>query len=650
MRSENFQQEKFYKLRMVVLSILFFFIMLALFLGVEMPKIGLDPSWMLAMNEAIAQNLRIGIDTMFTFGPYSSLYSNYYHPASKTIILVAGTFLAFCYGLISALFFKNNFLQNGLMFVGFFAVFTNSDLNLISYPFLLSLLIFRVTAKDKNIYPLNFNSSIAELAAMTVLFSALGLLCIVKNSAFPMIFLTLVICSFFVIKARKFALLAPILLAPIFALLAFWKFAKQDLVNLDDYFLSSWEVIFGYSSSMVYGNFLGFKVILFILIFALISAFLINLKNLERETKFKLILVLWSYFLVNFKLGFTNANIAHELIVFGSLLIALASLPLVVKRNALELSNKFFSFKRLLAIIVVLVVILTDRKTLAVNILEQICKIADAPQVIFSRIFTSEKLDLEYEKTLQKIAVESKIPLLEGTSDIYSVDLTQLISSKNKWSPRPIIQSYSVYSQNLIAENINHLNGSSAPQNILFNLYFFNKIRFPSLDEGSSWIEFLEKYQLSDSFGKYLLLKKRENPKKIHKKTILKNVFALGSEVEMPKNTSGPIFAKIKLQKNLFGKFISIIYRPTMIGIELTMGYGEKLEFEIVPEMTESGFFISPLVINNNAFARLNLGQKFSEKETVRSFRIFEKFWRPISWQNFYELELIEIGNIGDDG
>lgn len=40
-----------------------------------MPGIGPDPSWMFAINEAVARHLRFGRDIAFTFGSYASIYS-----------------------------------------------------------------------------------------------------------------------------------------------------------------------------------------------------------------------------------------------------------------------------------------------------------------------------------------------------------------------------------------------------------------------------------------------------------------------------------------------------------------------------------------------------------------------------------------------
>lgn len=41
-----------------------------------MPSIGLNPSWKFALNQAVSQKLNFGMDIIFTFGLYASIYPN----------------------------------------------------------------------------------------------------------------------------------------------------------------------------------------------------------------------------------------------------------------------------------------------------------------------------------------------------------------------------------------------------------------------------------------------------------------------------------------------------------------------------------------------------------------------------------------------
>ena len=56
----------------------------------DMPDRSLDGSWAWSMNQAVAQHLVFGRDIVFTFGPYASIYTRTYHPATDALMLGDG--------------------------------------------------------------------------------------------------------------------------------------------------------------------------------------------------------------------------------------------------------------------------------------------------------------------------------------------------------------------------------------------------------------------------------------------------------------------------------------------------------------------------------------------------------------------------------
>ena len=48
------------------------------------------------MNQRIARNLEFGKDIVFTFGPYSSIYTELYDPATGQLMVFGGMFLGIC--------------------------------------------------------------------------------------------------------------------------------------------------------------------------------------------------------------------------------------------------------------------------------------------------------------------------------------------------------------------------------------------------------------------------------------------------------------------------------------------------------------------------------------------------------------------------
>ncbi len=66
-------------------------------LSPKMPAPGIDPSWALGLNQAVAQGLAFGKEIIFTLGPYSSLYTKAYHPATDLMMIVGCLYLALTY-------------------------------------------------------------------------------------------------------------------------------------------------------------------------------------------------------------------------------------------------------------------------------------------------------------------------------------------------------------------------------------------------------------------------------------------------------------------------------------------------------------------------------------------------------------------------
>src|SRR5262245_31502728 len=68
-----------------------------------MPDLGLDPSWRFGINQAVAQGLVFGRDIVFTYGPYGSIYTKAYHPATDWMMMSGTLLLGACYAFLVVL-------------------------------------------------------------------------------------------------------------------------------------------------------------------------------------------------------------------------------------------------------------------------------------------------------------------------------------------------------------------------------------------------------------------------------------------------------------------------------------------------------------------------------------------------------------------
>ena len=130
----------FQKLRGWLLPILILITSLVVFVPFlpSMPAEGLDSSWQFAMNQAIAQGFSIGHEITFTFGPYASIYTKIYHPATDGLMLWGSIYLGLSFGLLIILLFKKSkiSLQLGVLFALSSIIYLRDPL-LFLYPLML---------------------------------------------------------------------------------------------------------------------------------------------------------------------------------------------------------------------------------------------------------------------------------------------------------------------------------------------------------------------------------------------------------------------------------------------------------------------------------------------------------------------------------
>ena len=81
-----------------------------------------------------------------------------------------------------------------------------------------------------------------------------------------------------------------------------------------------------------------------------------------------------------------------------------------------------------------------------------------------------------------------------------------LIASGSPWSPRPTIQSYVAYSEQLARINRDHLLGIRAPRNLAFKVEPLDD-RMPALEDGASWSVILRNYRPVQFLNGFLILR-----------------------------------------------------------------------------------------------------------------------------------------------
>jgi hypothetical protein len=623
-------------LRVVCAAALFLLILVVFLpLSPSMPGPGLDTSWMMAMNEAVAQHLVFGRDIVFTFGPYASIYTELYHPATDRMMMGGCLFLGLAYGALLLLLGKNQ-KSYLLLLCGFLvaALVSSRDALLYSYPLVEALVVYRMTLPDRDTMSLRLTKPLESGTAL--LFAPLGLLPLIKVSLLPLCGIIAVLCAAMLWGGRKRALAFAAVAMPALFCVAFWGAARQPLLGLPRFFLSTLQIIAGYTEAMAYpGD--SWECLLYVFASAAVLLVLVRTVPGPRGSKFFPGAAYGLFLFWAFKGGFVRHDPWHNNTAGGAILIAGFLLVFVVgeKRALLPLA--------LAALVWGYIghgAVLNIAHEIPVNLEATLVR---AMRGVAKR-WQSGALQKEYDLSIGSLGTAFPIDRFDGTTDIYSVNQSWLFASENMWAPRPVVQSYSVYTPGLAELDLEHLKHAGAPDNIIFRVEPIDG-RLASLEDGLSWPAIINGYSLTKLDERAAYLRKRANPYWINSEPLhdlAGSVHQLGQEIFLPESKD-PLFARIEISPTFLGKMLAILYKPPQLHISMRLRDGRAMQYRTISDMMRTDFLITPLVTNTEEFALLAAGgASYLRNNEVKSIRLSSDDSRNLFWNPSFSLSLSE--------
>ncbi|ADU70296.1 hypothetical protein [Pantoea sp. At-9b] len=630
-RSANLNNHHPIKDALFLLALLLVSIAVFVPLSPRMPWEGLDPSWSYGMNEALAHGMSIGKDIIFTFGPYASIYTQSYHPATDHLMIWGALYLAISFAIAVWLNFRvSGWPLKIAVLAVLSALIYGRDALFFFYPMLVGIQVYRWAIA----FDTKQTMTRGECSLIVALFSPFGLLPLIKGS-------TLVACvaiSIFSIallaKRRQWKLSLLIVATFLVSTAIFWVFSGQPLSGLADYFIGLTPIISGYTEAMATNGDLS-QCVLYIVATAAMAGFLLYGTRGTFYDKSVVTLLFLCILFLAFKAGFVRHD-GHALICASMILLgALLAGTLLPARSAV-------------AVIVVCLITWTYidiayiKKPVDSVKNNFINTFSNSWDGLKQRILEPQALAKDFEERVNLLKKRGGIPKLNGTVDIYSFDQAYLLASGNTWSPRPILQSYSVYTPKLAELNKMHLLAANRPDNIVFNVQPIDK-RLPSLEDGASWPVLLSNYQPTSFAGGYLYLKHRDtpNPTSEPSEKIGGGFYSFGDTVSLP-DSHTPIFAKLTIRKSFAGSILNTLFKPSQLQMKLTMQNGVTRSYRIISGMTESGFIISPLIENTAEFGLLSASADYLKDKRVKSIEISATDL-PFLWKRSFNIEFYAL-------
>ena len=651
-----------------------------------MPSTSLDASWALGLNQAVAQGLAFGQDIIFTLGPYSSIYTKYYHPATDNMMIIGSLYLALSYWLgLYCLTQKRPWYWVIVLCILFCTMIYSRDSLLFSYPFLVGLIIYQIGSSDRfikrdlsgktnafvevtacadlshqqpaacsrdpsmHVNPRNLRTysgtsgKIEPLSSILlfILFAPFGLLALIKGSLLILITCISVLCTLLlVLSTREYRKASICLLSPILMIILCWSAAGQSLNYLLSYLTSTFSIASNFTEAMsLDGD--PYEIILYLIGVCPLFVLIYLQKNISIHPRYFLYSLLFIFLFISFKTGFTR-HFGHALIPSSSLLISAIFLTILLR-------SKLTAYVMLFALIPWGY---SDGHYQNLSLHQHVLStFAPAWHGLKSRILDRNALEKNYAIIMQYIHHQAPFPKLSGSTDLYSYRQALLIASGNHWQPRPIFQSYSVFSATLAQINQHSLQKKHAPDNIIFSIEPIDN-RLPALEDGLSWRTLIHHYHISKFLHHQFLILKKNAPRhrarqsmtlKQDEKRAITEHHILGENIHL-KSHHEPIFIEVNMQSSYWGTLKKIFYKSAPVMITLKLEDGRHDTYRIIPNMAKSGFILSPLIENTADFAALfeNASFQLSHKK-VESFKISAK--NPAEWVRDFTITLKQMNN-----
>jgi hypothetical protein len=646
---------------------------LALFIPFNpvMPDKGVDPSWIFAMNEAVARHMSFGKEIIWCYGPYASILTRSYNPATDQRMMCGSLLIAASY--VAALLFlargRKLYLTLLLLYLATFVLPTwRQEVLLFSYPFLLVVCFLKQT----NSGDLDRVTALSwwQQLVVAVMLLTLGLLPLVKASLLEPVAASVAIPSALLFYRARFRQALLILFIPVAATVAFWVIAGQSLAGLLGFLRGTLLLTSGYtedtaSSWVEWPSLIGHGfIIVYLIISALIGISISRSTRLTATSKWMLGSLCTVFLLVVFKHSFVPLHIT----------LPFLSLAVIILMIGLLYIDRFLVWSLCAAMVLTAVIAVRYDPVLQKDAVERfghgtqniwnqkrgevvafclertIAAISRSTWYTYRDAWVGLRFRVSHGNGLEDRFLKAKadirnyyaVPALKGTVDIYVYEQSVLLASNNHWNPRPNFQSYNAYTPVLARLNEQHLRGPDAPDWVLFNLPTPNEYdHLPSLDDGLSWPALFDNYTFISYDGQFVLMRKNQvlhvnsNYDEVYKKTC-----TTGATVPLPE-TDGLLFAEVELKPTLAGRLLTALYKPPQLHIVLNLENGRTVNYRVVSNMMDTGFFLSPFVSDTREFASLAARSQRSQNEgKVESFSIAPSYGGSVFWSGTYALTL----------
>jgi hypothetical protein len=227
-------------------------------------------------------------------------------------------------------------------------------------------------------------------------------------------------------------------------------------------------------------------------------------------------------------------------------------------------------------------------------------------QTYFDRLVNEQKEKIKNEYQVNATLINS---IDNSSVDIFPWDIALCWAYDLDWTPRPVFQSYTVYTTYLDTINSQHfINPTLSPQKILYSYESIDN-RYPLFEEPETFRTILDNYSYIGKSGSFYLLNRTTNLKKRTSTNISITIARMGDEVQIPP-FNGEIFGDIDIRYSTLGDILKILYKPAPVYIRFHLINGETSQsYRLIPDTAKDGLFLSQYIPDQNMVPDLFQGK-----------------------------------------
>ena len=577
------------------------------------PGAGLDSSWQQVLDNAWNHRRAFGSDINFTYGPWGFLLSHDTLPATFWVHLAFQGAAKLLFAIALVEFSARLRPAARVMFLLAFAV--------LGWPYddptemaFIGIVAFAWLLPE--------TSTRARLALGGLV---LGWLSLMKFSMFVLAGLSVATIAAMAALERRWTRAIGITVSYVGALTLLWLIAGQRLADSTAFLsLSGWLSV-GYPSAMYLEE---ARRILYIsvLLLAVQAAWLLWFVFTDRPRGIALLTTTYLALSLLFawKQGITRAETNVLCLFVYSVLLATA-LPGLVPR-AFRLQHA--------AVVIVLATIGIVSVSRAFHLASwnPWYRIAFAAKQLGS----FDEARRRFEQAAAASKTEQQLPAVraevaDGSIDFLGDRQALILFNDLNYRPRPVFQSYAVYTRVLLQKNFEFIQSDRRPEYLLAELQPIDDRFGGSYD---SWLtaELPRRYEPVLSERGMLLLRQRRRQPPAHPLTLTPlydRDVAFGERVDLPADRSHALWLEIDARPTIAGRLRSVLYKPAPLTITTSEDFADRTSRLVAP-IAAAGFIVQPPLSTTTDLKAFVTGRisSWTHAFTVGAPPAAKRYWR----------------------